>query len=320
METSAGTLSDTVITIYGPDGSKIGEDDDDGVGRASRFEFEPRSSGTRYYVKVEGYRSNTGAYGLSVEAEPQMCDNFSSSEECLVHRFAPVLKMHPDERFFPRPVEGFVEQATLKDGSGRTVTTGPSLDSLRDQTYDELHYLDVPDHIEDSTRYPITVYWRVTVSRTVIDRDLFVQYYLFYNYDHLNPLQERTACARLANPEQHDLGVISDDQARDFHGWFCPPHEADWELIQLEFNDPNVDKIIEQGHMPEDVEYSQHGWSGGRDWSDLEEHDNGHPVAYVALGKHANYFAHEDDSEYVSNVRGPDFWQRKDTIPAGAVL
>ncbi len=228
---------------------------------------------------------------------PKLCDNFSSNEECLAHRFAPVLKMHPDERFLPRPVEGFVGQATLKDGAGNVIATNPSPGSLGNAQYDDSHYLDVPDlddDTQDSQQYPPTVYWRVTVNGLTP----FMQYYLFYNYDYLNPRQ-RIACAKLANPEQHDTGPIPDGLARFLNEEFCHHHEADWELIQLEFNSP----IIKQGHTPENVEYSQHSWSEGRDWSYLEEHDDLHPVAYVALGKHANYFGYEEDSEYVSTVR-----------------
>ena len=68
VETSAGSLSDTYITIYDPDGSRIGSDDDDGAGNASRFEFEPRSSGM-YYVEVEGYSGRTGTYRLSIHGD-----------------------------------------------------------------------------------------------------------------------------------------------------------------------------------------------------------------------------------------------------------
>ena len=66
--TQAGTLSDTVITIYGPGGALIGTDDDGGSGETSRYEFTPSSLGT-YYVAVGGYESETGTYRLTIEVD-----------------------------------------------------------------------------------------------------------------------------------------------------------------------------------------------------------------------------------------------------------
>ena len=65
--TQAGTLSDTVITIYGPGGALIGTDDG-GSGETSRYEFTPSSLGT-YYAAVGGYDSETGTYRLTIEVD-----------------------------------------------------------------------------------------------------------------------------------------------------------------------------------------------------------------------------------------------------------
>ena len=66
--TQAGTLSDTVITIYGPGGALIGTDDDGGSGETSRYEITPSSLGT-YYAAVGGYDSETGTYRLTIEVD-----------------------------------------------------------------------------------------------------------------------------------------------------------------------------------------------------------------------------------------------------------
>ncbi len=233
-----------------------------------------------------------------------VCDNFQSSAECLANRFAPALKMHPDERFMPRDVRGFVAQA----GNGNI-----RVDDLDDfEKYDDNFTLDVPDDIRDSTAYPPTVYWTIQTNGAL--GQVYVQYYLFYYYDYLNPLQSRV-CSLLDEAAAQDTditiaGVIID--VSRFPGWihdsFCHPHEADWELIQLGFQGSpftnaadRLDDIVAGRDTPGTVTYSQHGWSSVRLYS-IVQRIGSHPVAYVALGKHANYPSPPFVTEYVGKV------------------
>ncbi len=48
------SVFDTVLTLYGPDGAYIAEDDDGGEGTDSRLRFSPSASGT-YNLEVRGY-------------------------------------------------------------------------------------------------------------------------------------------------------------------------------------------------------------------------------------------------------------------------
>ena len=201
----------------------------------------------------------------------------------LALKYAPVLHMHPDEKFLPRGVEWFVEQSDLKDGGDNTIT-GVSMDSLATAGYDQSHYLDAPDNIkdQDSDHLPPTVYWTIRVDGS--KESLYLQYYLFYNYDYLNPWQQ--AVCRFIDT----VDVVDAIDAVDtVYNVLCPPHEADWELIQFEFKADDAETIIERGITPVEAAYSQHGWSEDRAYNDVETYD-GHPVAYAALGKHANYF------------------------------
>lgn len=61
------TMADTVLELYGTDGSTLITSDDDGGGDlASRIEWTPTTAGT-YYVKCRGYgNSVTGTYSISV--------------------------------------------------------------------------------------------------------------------------------------------------------------------------------------------------------------------------------------------------------------
>ena len=210
----------------------------------------------------------------------------------LAQRFAPVLRMHPDERFLPRAIEGFVNQASVVSGHNETIVARgeiASLDELANDSYDDSHYLDVPDDIEDSMHHPATVYWTIRDDSDItgVEDRLFLQYYIFYHYDHPNPGLLQSRCEELGVP-------------------ICLPHEADWELIQLEFAADDAGTAGE----PERVVYSQHTWSEDRAYADTETTLDGHPVSYVALGKHANYFGPGDETSYST-------WNVCDQISAG---
>ena len=72
IETTLGSLGDSVLTLFDPDGARAARDDDDGTGRASRIDHTAAATGT-YRIRVEGYGSGTGSYRLTVgerQAEP----------------------------------------------------------------------------------------------------------------------------------------------------------------------------------------------------------------------------------------------------------
>ena len=69
IDVSLGTLSDSVVVLYGADGSELGANDDvsDVSGSlASRLYWKAESSGL-LYVAVKGYDYETGSYTLTIE-------------------------------------------------------------------------------------------------------------------------------------------------------------------------------------------------------------------------------------------------------------
>jgi len=75
LETSAGTLTDTVLRLIASDGTtELDSDDDSGTGDLSLINWTAPSSGT-YYAEVAGDGSLTGTYGVSVSESPPADDH-----------------------------------------------------------------------------------------------------------------------------------------------------------------------------------------------------------------------------------------------------
>src|SRR5262249_32628538 len=70
-------------------------------------------------------------------------------------------------------------------------------------------------------------------------------------------------------------------------GVFWQSHESDWELVNV---------VLDRDRQPVEAAYSQHCTGERMPWTRVEKspHESTHPVVYVALGSHANYFAPGD--------------------------
>jgi hypothetical protein len=67
-------------------------------------------------------------------------------------------------------------------------------------------------------------------------------------------------------------------------GTFWQSHEGDWEVVNV---------VLGTDETPLEAAYSQHCSGQRKPWTAVEKRPAGstHPVSYVALGSHANYFA-----------------------------
>jgi hypothetical protein len=198
----------------------------------------------------------------------------------LLKKYAPVLVLHPDERFRPTKVQSFVADSQLERFTGTAQAQLP-LDAFwtvvdpdpepgeLPQPGSGIYRLDVSGCSAAGTLAGIACYadaWATgaggdavygRVARTA-DR-IVLQYWLFY-YD--KPL--------LLPPTPF--------------GVFWQSHEGDWE---------QVDVVLDDHEHPLEAAYSQHCAGQRLSWGKVDrspEHST-HPVAYVALGSHANYFA-----------------------------
>ena len=68
IETTLGTLGDSILTLYGPAGDQVANNDDINVDTnlASRIDYTPTHTGT-HEIHVSGYGDATGSYRLSVQ-------------------------------------------------------------------------------------------------------------------------------------------------------------------------------------------------------------------------------------------------------------
>ena len=276
-----------------------------------------------------GYRPliTTAAVGAGESVAASSEADVSDLNLELARKFAPVLRMHPEERFLPQGVEALIDNAILtyadEDLPGvavlvRTVTPdmlAPDiLDGYKDELAPELAnqydganwYLDVPNDIreEPQTEYPPKIYAAVRMQ----SGRLYLQYHMFYYYDHLNTGLLQDKCVELVKGIDAVVATLAAEfgYSSGVDGIPCEPHEADWEFLQLEFENDDVSDILDQDDLPKRLAYSQHHWNEDSDFEDIPTVRR-HPIVYVAHGKHASFFG-PDPYLLTDNLVGDDPW------------
>jgi hypothetical protein len=199
----------------------------------------------------------------------------------LLRLYQPLFVLHPDELFQPTKVESFITDSQLERfvGTSRAqlpldrywtvVAADPGPGDLPAPTPGVFYRLDQTGCSAGAPLAGAACYaaaWATGsggdalyghVART--DDRIVLQYWLFY-YD--NPL------LLPATPV----------------GTFWQSHEGDWEVVNV---------VLDKDERPLEAAYSQHCSGRRMPWAEVEKSpaDSTHPVAYVALGSHANYFA-----------------------------
>ncbi len=199
----------------------------------------------------------------------------------LLKTYQPVLIFHPDERFRPTKVQSFVADSELEQFTGTSpqqlaldafwtvIDADPEPGDLGALAPGAFYRLDQATCEADAPLAGGECYAQAwaegsggaaaygRVARTS-DR-IVVQYWLFY---HHNPL--------LLPPTPV--------------GTFWQSHEGDWEVVNV---------ILDAAEQPLEAAYSQHCSGQRMAWANVEKSDEGgtHPLAYVGLGSHANFFA-----------------------------
>jgi len=184
----------------------------------------------------------------------------SPSVAVLLARHAPVLVLHPAERFRPVPVGGFLVDADLQrqtpagwekvDGALPVGGAGLRLDQRLCRAVEGIAATPCYEHAEAAHAAAPVVYGAVLRTKDRID----LQYWLWYPYNDYSP----TVPA----------------------GEVWQVHEGDWESVSV---------ILDTKGRPLLVGLSKHCAGIRRDWDDVSK-QGARPIVYVALGSHANYF------------------------------
>jgi hypothetical protein len=202
-------------------------------------------------------------------AEPQPAD--------LLRLYEPVLLFHPDEEWAPERVESYLQVAAVERQEPKGVWTRvppPLPASTAGCVASPCFRLNLPcklrsgvacyqEMAETSTDWTHPVVYG-TVAQVPTGATpapgfteaprLLVHYWLFYAFD-----DWRSARKRL---------------------W--QTHEGDWESITIG---------IDKNDAPMFAAYSEHCSGTVRSWQAVTRRASTHPVAYVALGSHANWFS-----------------------------
>ncbi len=163
----------------------------------------------------------------------------------LLRTYEPVLVLHPDERFHPEAVDGYLADADL---------VGNHYDQRLCRAVDGPVAVDCYASADAAHGEPVLAY---AASFADADRTV-LEYWLFYPFD---------------------LYSVSDPPNE-----FWQDHEADWEAVAVV-----LDTTTPSKPKPLLVAGSRHCSGARRDWARVARRGT-HPVVYVALGSHANYF------------------------------
>jgi hypothetical protein len=196
----------------------------------------------------------------------------ASTDAQLLARYEPVLVLHAAERFSPVAVEGFLQAAQLEErvGSGWSAAGGP------------LPTADPPGCSP-------TPCWRLRMPGCSAAAGLAAA--ACYADTPAAAAAPAVYGAALRRPGRIALQYWY-WYVDDFWSGRYPPtdevwqaHEGDWEVVTV---------VLTSAARPLYAGYSQHECGKRRAWTRVPKSDATHPVAYVALGSHANYYAPGD--------------------------
>jgi hypothetical protein len=196
----------------------------------------------------------------------------AAGDAALLARYEPVLVLHSDERFAPVAVDGFLQAAQLEQraGSGWTAAAGP------------LPKADPPG----CTTMPC---WRLRMPGCSAAVGVAAEACFAASAAAASPPAVYGAVLRRRGRIALEYWYWYAD---DFWSGRQPPtdevwqgHEGDWEAVMV---------VLTSAGTPLYAGYSQHECGKRRAWTRVPKSGLTHPVDYVALGSHANYYAPGD--------------------------
>ena len=181
----------------------------------------------------------------------------------LIEKYAPYLRMHPNDPFVPMSIDLALAHATeIRDhgGSGAALAGPLTAGVLGSAEWRDRAdaYIDFPGapSVNSVAYYTANIQSAADASPTFYVQLVttpggmtVIQYWFYY----------------FTNFFGSTFGFNS--------------HEGDWEMIQV---------ILDANEVPYAVAFAQHGSGSSREWNDIERMDT-HPLVYAARGSHASY-------------------------------
>ncbi len=199
------------------------------------------------------------ALALSAIASASAGPALAPPPAALLARHVPILVLHPAEQVAPAPVDGFLADADLqrRSPSGWEPAAGPLPAGGADLRLDQRACAAIdgpaatPCYAASEAGHPA----RPVVYGAALRRGsrIELQYWIWYAWDVYSPTVPP--------------------------GELWQVHEGDWEAVSV---------VVDTTGRPLAVGYSEHGEGVRRDWARAPKQGM-HPLAYVALGSHANY-------------------------------
>jgi RsiW-degrading membrane proteinase PrsW (M82 family) len=191
----------------------------------------------------------------------------------LAEMYAPVLYFHPDEMFRPQPVDVLVNTARLRQ-------TRPAWFDANVRSK-----LGVSDLcVYRNRRYVLDAWYGDAGASDYKNYTAHRRYYEAV----LSPQAGGppvVTYAHVVRDEKHPFVTIQYWLFYYYNDW-VNKHEGDWEMVQV---------MLGEAGEPQWVVLGQHHGGTRRSWSTTQVEDGTHPVVYVALGSHANYFRGDED-------------------------
>jgi len=203
---------------------------------------------------------------INLDARAQTTE--SNNDLSLAQKYSPILYFHPDEIFYPQPIEVFVSNARLKQDASLWFTL-IILDTVTLQ--------DLVAHYDPS--FFLDIWYGTNGESASINYSAHRKYYT----EKLSPEiggPPPSVYANVIHDNNHKKIIIQYWLFYYYNDWFNK-HEGDWELVQI---------IFDENENPEWVVLSQHHGGTRRPWDEVQIEDDSHPKVFPALGSHANYF------------------------------
>src|SRR6266498_50807 len=222
------------------------------------------------------------ACGLSLGVTSSNAAAPPPDSTALLRKFEPVLLFHPQEDWSPENADGFVGRARVEKQSARgrwTTVPPPPPTDRRGCSFTPCYRFNLAcslrsgDGCYEASRATITDWTKPVVYGRL-----------------LSVPAGSPAPPGFASPPRY---LVRYWFFYDFDDWHSPrrslwqAHEADWESATIG---------LSATLQPQFAAYSEHCSGTIRAWANVTKRGSTHPVDYVALGSHANYFTSSSNS------------------------